>query len=135
MKLLCSKCGAWNEGKPLATILQRCDKCSEVMATTNMGGPNMTDEQLSDGKTKQEVWVEKSSPIEVKVPGAVGSVVFEPRIFSSGSCGYGFSGKININGDKLQCSFNMVVVGSKDWGKAPEEVEKASKPTAKAKAK
>jgi hypothetical protein len=63
--------------------------------------------------TTKKDWVASAKPIAIQVEGQ--SVVCTPRQFSSGSVGYNASGKVLIDGHKVQVGGNLVVVGSKDW--------------------
>jgi hypothetical protein len=62
-----------------------------------------------------EEFIEQAKALTMNVNGQ--SILLEPRQFSSGSFGWGFSGKIghSVGGEavKVQCSLNMTVVGSK----------------------
>ncbi len=74
-----------------------------------------------DGDALRAKWLE-----DAKKRGDLGitienqDVLLEAKQFSTGSVGYGFSGKIKINGERVQGSINLVVVGSKEWGKEAE---------------
>ena len=60
-------------------------------------------------------FMKDAKPITLDIGGQ--EIDLEPRQFSSGSFGYGFSGKVQTKvgkvAVKLQCSLNMTVVGSK----------------------
>lgn len=47
-------------------------------------------------------------------------VMLEPKVFSTGSCGFGFSGKLPVqlpDGTivQLQVGMNLTAIGSKEW--------------------
>lgn len=65
-------------------------------------------------------FVDKAEPIVLKIGDQ--TIHLDPREFSSGSFGWGFSGKVVLDTCgkpcKVQCSMNLVLVGSKPEPKA-----------------
>lgn len=59
-----------------------------------------------------EPYAVPQEPVKLLVDG-VHSVFLEPKRFSSGSVGWYGSTKLEVDGARVQCSFSMVVVGSK----------------------
>jgi len=67
---------------------------------------------------KQKTWLESAKQIEATIGGQ--KLFLEPRVFSTGSVGYAFSGKLQLpygdtGSDRVQVSANFTVVGSKEW--------------------
>lgn len=47
-----------------------------------------------------------------------GETTAEPRVFSTGSVGFYFSGKGEVGSHRVQISANVTLIGSKKWGDA-----------------
>jgi hypothetical protein len=64
------------------------------------------------GPSKSE-WLKGAKPLALQVEGQ--TVIATPRVFSSGSCGYNASGKVQVGDDRIQVGGNLVIIGSKEW--------------------
>jgi hypothetical protein len=56
-----------------------------------------------------------------------------PKEFSTGSIGYNFSGKPQLDGLTLQVGANITAIGSQEWGKAAEQKQAEAEAAAQAK--
>jgi len=68
-----------------------------------------------EGDAKRDAWM-KNAPDSLTVTIDGQTVVATKKLFSTGSVGYNLSGKVVVNGDKMQVGMNLTVVGSKEWG-------------------
>lgn len=76
----------------------------------------------------RRTWVGCTAPIKLKIEGNDAPIFVEPKVFSSGSVGFYFSGKVFLaDGLKYQATLSYVVVGSKRQGN-----EQAQPPASKA---
>lgn len=66
---------------------------------------------------RQQAWLDATRPVEVIIGDQ--KMYLEPKCFSTGSVGYGLSGKIQLPRgefvDRIQVSANLTVIGSKEW--------------------
>lgn len=76
----------------------------------------MKEENKMAGKPKVTITIE----IEGEAP-VVTSV--DPKAFGTGSFGFYKSMKVPIGRQRLQCNFQMIAVGSKEWDEAQAEDE------------
>lgn len=83
----------------------------------NQATPTATEKDKPVAGPKQQEWLDSAKPKEVTIDGQ--KLYLEPKLFSTGSVGYGLSGKLQLpHGeviDRVQVSANLTVIGSKEW--------------------
>lgn len=79
----------------------------------------------------RRTWVSCTAPVKLNIQGTDVPIFLEPKVFSSGSVGFYFSGKVFMaDGLKYQATLSYVVVGSKRSGNSEPTVGPPASQTA-----